>query len=111
MVQEQSQTQEALAHTQWRNDPQTQIFFKFLADKLQQCKDDWVSRKFGSTTDSNLTLQLNAEALGSAAMLDDLIKLTYEDIAKFYDDQRQQYERYSREGQQSFSSAKRTGGY
>lgn len=83
-------TAEALAFQQWRQDPQTLVFFRYLADLLAEVQDQWLKRKF----ETELT---NAEALGTAATLDELTKLSYSDMEKFYVEQRDQYERYASE--------------
>src|SRR4051812_23935032 len=84
---------EEQAFSLWRAQSETQRFFRFLADKRLKAMEDWANRRFVLATagESEAT---NYEALGSVAVLADLLALTNQDIEEFYNDREQQFIRY-----------------
>jgi len=59
---------------EWKHNPETKRFFKYLENKLDEIKTLWVSGHF-TREDSSGTLQLNAEALAKAAIIQEILSL------------------------------------
>ena len=59
---------------EWKQHPVTMLFYRMLERQLSSTKESWVS---GSFTNSNgdATLQANANAIGYAQCLEELIKM------------------------------------
>lgn len=74
---------EDISFANWRQIPETQRFFRYLKDKRDECKENWAQRMYVKKTDSESEAN-NYEALGSVAVLEDLLNLTNSDIEDFY---------------------------
>ncbi len=78
-MEEAARKERELAFLQWRQDPQTQRFFRFLSEKLAEHQECWSKGVYVSANPDE-TLQLNHHALGKAEILRDLLELTNEDM-------------------------------
>lgn len=92
------QTPEEAQFLLWREHPETVRFFRFLKDKKQEAMESWAKRKFVGDS-IEVSVACNAEALGSVAVLQDLLDLTNQDIEDFYRERNEEYVRNSPAGQ------------
>lgn len=69
LLQEQRQTR----YRQWRQNPDTEQFFKELHMMREEIKENWAQRSFIGDTPDEMYAK-NASALGEVRILDDLLK-------------------------------------
>lgn len=104
------QRQRAIEWQQWIAHPLTQRFYRYLMDRRNNLKEEWAAAKMCPDNPQEW-LSVNAEALGEARTLKELIELTSEDMERFYERASEQFERYSPERKDPPNKAGRSGGY
>ena len=62
----------------WRDNPITEIVFRYLKKQAAACKDEWLAASWGAGNSDPLLL---ADLRAKEQMLTDLSELKYEDIA------------------------------
>lgn len=66
---------------EWKQHPQTQIFFKLLRKQYEETKEDWAAKAFiGNSAEE--TVAKNAYALGGVMMLREMISKTTAELAE-----------------------------
>lgn len=64
---------------EWKQHPFTERFFRYLGLVVEDAKEGWVKEQFVGATLDQWALQ-NAKALGGASILNELMKVDYQDI-------------------------------
>lgn len=64
---------------EWRLNPSTLEFFKFLDNLQDKIKDEWANSIY-TGPEGDETLQRNAAALGQVSLLREIREMTFEDL-------------------------------